>query len=255
MSAMKSPEKTNRSAKRTPAILASLVAASTLLGCGGSEPPAKSADDEEGERAFRREADEGDFGVSSDVGGMNEEKVKSAFKRARKGLISCVEDGWSRIEFLGGGVNFLVGVNEDGKVKYAYLERSTLGDRQTERCMLDVLREQKWPKAVGGEVGQARNSLEFDPPPDVRPPIDWSIDDISSGLGDIQESLDRCKSNASAGYYSVTMYVGTDGSAIAVGGSPPGPGADMALDCIVGALRSAKFRSPGSWPAKVTFDL
>jgi hypothetical protein len=193
--------------------------------------------------------------MSAEVGGLPENEVRSAFKRAAKGLTRCLTDGYGRVEFLGGEVNFLVAVNGEGKVEAAYLERSTLGDRETEKCLVGVLREQKWPKAVGGKVGEARNSLSFDPPSDVRPPIEWTPDDIRDGLGKVAGNLDTCKQQASSGSYSITMYVGTDGSPMAVGVSPPSGDADLAMDCIVGVLRGAKFKEPGSWPAKVTFEL
>jgi hypothetical protein len=151
-------------------------------------------------------------------------------------------------------VDFYVGVHPDGSVD-TYLETSTLGDRQTEKCLLDVIRAQTWPKPVGGQVGEARNSLSFDPPDDVRPPLEWSIDNISAALSQVQSDIDNCKQHASLGRYAATVYVDTDGSALSAGGTPPGPNADLALDCLIGVLRSVKYPSPGSYPAKVTFDL
>jgi hypothetical protein len=51
------------------------------------------------------------------------------------------------------------------------------------------------------------------------------------------------------------MYVGTDGHALSVGVTPPDSHGEAAVDCLVGVLKEAKYPSPGSWPAKVTFTL
>jgi len=231
------------------AVLVSLVA----LGCGGSTPPPRQ--EKEPERAFRTGGDESNVDVSAEVGGLPEAAVRSAFKRAEKGFLRCLTEGYGRIEFMGGEVAFYVAVGKGGTIARAYLERSTIGDRDTEQCLVDVLRKQKWPAPVGGEVGEARNSLTFDPPADVRPPLDWSENDLGDGLGRVRKELDDCKQQAGSGTYTVTMYVDPDGTAKSVGVSSPTAGADVAMDCIVGVLRSAKFSSPGSYAAKVTFDL
>jgi hypothetical protein len=168
-------------------------------------------------------------------------------------LEACLADGWTRVEFMGGAVTFYIAVNLDGSLKDVYLEQSTLGHRETEKCLTDVLRSQAWPRPVGGKVGEARNSMNLDPPADVRPPIDWAPDEIAEGLTQISEDLDTCKEGN--GPFSVTIYVGTDGSVLSAGAAPPNAAGEQAVDCIVGVLMSAQFASPGSWPAKVSFEL
>jgi len=236
-------------------LLATLLATTAFAGCGGDEKEAKDPTDVNPRKFRSGDDDEGGMGVSSDVGGLNDSQTRAAFRNAQAGFKKCLMEGWERIEFLGGEVHFYVALDDTGTIKANYLEETTLGDRATERCMLDVISAQKWPKAVGGEIGEARSSLAFDPPEDVRPPVDWSVDDISQTLAKVGDDLDNCKRHASPGRYSVTMYIGTNGSPISVGVAPPNGEADLAIDCIVGVLRGATFPSPGSWPAKVTFDL
>ena len=80
---------------------------------------------------------------------MNEEETQSAFNSALGDLRRCFVAGTQRIEFLAGQVHFALEVNAQGRLSRAYLKASTLGDRQTEQCMLNALKEQTWPKPVG----------------------------------------------------------------------------------------------------------
>ena len=74
--------------------------------------------------------------TESEIGGLNEDAVEATFKRSLAALQNCLNDGSSRVEFLGGSVAFFLKIDARGRVEHAHLESSTLGDRTTERCML-----------------------------------------------------------------------------------------------------------------------
>jgi hypothetical protein len=220
-----------------------------LLACGEGAPVAKTADDTpqtEEERGSRPQ-------VQGEIGGLDEQKVNTAFESSLSGLQRCLNQGASRVEFLGGSVAFFIKIGMEGQVEAAYLEKSTLGDRDTEKCMLDAVRSKKWPKPVGGEHGLARKSFDFDPPNDVRAPADYDQDHLNKALGKISDKLDSCKD--AKGSYEATIYVGTDGTVLSAGVTPPDEQGEGSIDCLVSTLKSASFPSPGSWPAKVTFQL
>lgn len=219
------------------------------LACAEATPPAKTADD-----APETQEDHGSkLAVSSEIGGLDEDKVNAAFESSLSGLERCLHQGSSRVEFLGGSVSFFVKIDTSGKVDGAYLEKSTLGDRDTEKCMLGALRAKKWPKPVGGEHGLARKSFDFDPPNDVRPPADYDQEHLNKALGKISDKVASCKNGK--GSYEATIYVATDGSVLSAGVTPPDESGEESVDCLVETLKSAAFPSPGSWPAKVTFTL
>jgi hypothetical protein len=220
------------------------------LACGGgATPEAKVADDAP---AVENERGSG-VSASSEIGGLNEDEVDAAFSSSVKGLQSCLDKGAQRVEFLGGSVSFFLKIDTSGKVDHAHLERSTIGDRATEKCMLEALRRKDWPKPVGGDHGLARKSFDFDPPNDVREPAPWSQEDAEPGLKEVSEDLSKCKDGKGA--FQATLYVGTEGNVLAAGVTPPDEDGEQAVDCLVGVLEGAKFPSPGSWPAKVTLDL
>ncbi|HET9929191.1 MAG TPA: AgmX/PglI C-terminal domain-containing protein [Polyangiaceae bacterium] len=223
------------------------------VSCGGSEPPPETPDHAaHAPRQHRR--GNGAVGVASEIGGMNEERVDATFKRSLDALQECLNKGSERVEYLGGSVAFFVRVNSEGKAEHVHLERSTLGDRQTEKCMLSTLRARRWPKPVGGMNGLARKSFEFDPPSDVRPPIDWDPENVKKGLDKISDKLTECKEGDS-GKFEATMYVSAEGSVLAASVTPPDEAGESSVDCLVDALRSASYPSPGSWVAKVSFSL
>jgi hypothetical protein len=210
---------------------------------------AKTADD----RPETHERREGGPSVSSEIGGLDEDKVNAAFEASLSGLQRCLGEGASRVEFLGGSVSFFVKIDTAGKVDGAYLEKSTLGDRDTEKCMLAALRARSWPKPVGGEHGLARKSFDFDAPNDVRAPADYDHDHLDKGLSKIAGKLASCKS--ARGAYEATIYVATDGSVLSASVTPPNEDGEDAVDCLVSTLKAASFPSPGSWPAKISFTL
>jgi len=233
-------------------VLPALIAALSVAACGGSERHPKTAhhhDDDGDPEPHRSNLD-----VSSEIGALDEAQVTKTFTASVKGLQGCVEQGAGRVEFLGGAVAFYVKVDSSGHASEAYLEQSTIGDRDTEKCMLDLLRAKKWPAPVGGQSGIAKKSFDFDPPNDVRPPLDWSADRVSSELSAKSAEIGKCKSSA-PGTYSATMYVDTKGHVMSVGIAPPDAAGEQAVDCLVNVVRDTKFPSPGSWPAKVSFEL
>ncbi|HYP78612.1 MAG TPA: AgmX/PglI C-terminal domain-containing protein [Polyangiaceae bacterium] len=219
-------------------------------GCGGSEPaplaPAPTVE-EHGDTSNR-------VSTSAEIGGLNEEKVDKTFQRALSDFQRCLDDGAKRVEFLGGSVSFFLKIDADGKVDHAHLEKSTIGDRETEKCMLDSLRNKKWPKPVGGMHGLARKSFDFDPPNDVRAPTSWDGEHVTDAVGKLSKKVSACKKGES-GAFEATLYVATDGSVMAAGVTPPSEAGESDVDCLVATLKAATLPSPGSWPAKVTFSL
>lgn len=218
----------------------------------GSKPARVAATPPPRHSDAKRGSDE--VSVSSEVGAMDEDAVNRVFEKAQSGLTNCLRKGASRVELLGGDVAFFVGINLSGQAEDARLEHSTLGDRDTEACMIAVLKARSWPKPVGGRKGQVHKSYSFDMPNEARPPVEWSADDVEDTLKKLHKHANKCTGGGS-GTYQVTAYIDTRGSAISVGVAPPDTASDSKLDCLIEVVKSAKFKSPGSYPAKVSFEL
>jgi hypothetical protein len=231
-------------------VTCSVLAIAAFTACGGNEPAPQAPE----APAEAHEDTANQLGVSAEIGGLSEEKVDKTFQSALTDFQRCLDDGAKRVEFLGGSVSFFIKINQRGKVDHAHLEKSTMGDRDTEKCMLDSLRSKRWPKPVGGVHGLARKSFDFDPPNDVRAPTSWDGDRVSDAVSKLSKQFSACKKGES-GAFEATLYVATDGSVLSAGVTPPDEPGEADVDCLVETLKGASLPSPGSWPAKVTFSL
>ncbi len=241
-------------ARALSGLFAPMAAAAMLAACGGSPPPPaeepQAAEPDEGGARKVRAAP----GIESEIGSMDEAKVKQTFELASGKLSACFNRGTQRLAYLAGDVRFVVRVGKDGSPRWAYAKDSTLGDRETEACMLEVLKAATWPKPEGGE-GLAENNFSFEPGGDERPPVDWTPQQLGAPYRGAKAALDRCRKNAGTKSIKATMYVETDGKPSAVGVSSADERGEAAASCVVDALRAVKFPSPGSYAAKVSVTI
>ena len=191
--------------------------------------------------------------MSGQLGSLDQGKVDQTFNHLMPRFGDCLAQASSRVEFIGGHVKFFVRISTDGTTKWVYLSESTLGDRDAERCMLGVARDTQWPPPLEGE-GQAQKSFDFDPSPDVRDAVPWGPDRVAKAVSGARGKLGQCAHGA-PGRYRATVYVQTNGAALSAGVTPPDERGENAVDCMVGVIKGLKFPSPGSWPAKVSFDI
>lgn len=194
------------------------------------------------------------IGATAEVGALPEEESVYAFKESFEGIRQCFIDGSERIEFLGGKISLQVWVNDQGRAQTVFAENSTLGDRKTERCMFDTLKGMSWPKPVGGPIAMAQNTFEFEMTGDVRAPVAWEEDQIEPALADNRGRIAACKGGVRE-KFTATVYVDTDGAPLSVGMAAPDRSQEAHSECLVELLSGLKYPTPGSWPAKVSFQL
>jgi hypothetical protein len=224
------------------------VAAVALCACG-SEPPPKAPEPAKEEEHVARPRLE----TKSELGTVDPGAVKQAFSKLDDKFMGCQKRGLDRVEVLSGGVKLFLRIGEDGTARWAYLEESDLGDRDTEKCLLDVVMGASWPRPDGGDA-EARYTMDL-PLQSTRPPNDWSSDKVAKALGKHGDAIDRCKAGASA-KFQATMYVGPGGKVLAAGVATSSKDGAERADCLADVLEKMKgLPSPGSWPAKVSFGL
>jgi hypothetical protein len=223
-----------------------------LAACGGTTQEAKEPEPVALQPA--REAERPKLAVAQELGSIDPDQVQKVWNRLRPDFDNCRKAGLERVEYLHGDVKFFIRIGPDGAVKWTFLEDSTLGDRDTEKCLLGVITAAPWPKPDGGDA-EVRNSIGFDP--EGRPPAAWSTDKIAAVLGKNDKDLHRCKGHEKATFH-VTLYVSPshkDGKVQAAGASVPNKDGADKIDCIVDEVKGWKMPSPGSWGAKVEFRI
>lgn len=240
-----------RSLTRAPLGLGLLLASFVfVIGCGSQQKKA----DNSSKVVVDNEDEFEDDGVEmmQEFGGMSEDKVTKAFKRVQKDLVACLGVEGPSSEYLGGQVAFLVTVDRSGRTLAAQMERSDLGSYSVERCMLDILAKNHWPKPVGGHKGLARSGMEYDSGA-VRPPVQWEVSDIESTLTSSKnaEILAAC---GGGGPFEITAYVATSGKVLSAGIAHTDYDGEKTAACLVAAVEEMRFPSPGSWPAKISFQ-
>lgn len=228
-------------------------AASTVLGfgCGGKEEPPKTPDVVEPPPEAPHATD---VSTLAEIGALDQEEVAKGFREAQRGIQACLIDGAKRVEFLGGDIAFFIKIDQQQKLAHVHAEHSSLGDRATEKCMFDALRNSTWPAPEGGLMGIAHSSFDFDMPNDVRPPVMWDSRRVKPQKSALHDQILECK-HGSKGKFEATLYVDTEGSPISASVTPPDEAGESSVDCLVSLLLKAHYDSPGSWPVKVTFPL
>jgi hypothetical protein len=222
-------------------------------GCGGSKEEPKVPEPEpESSRQTSTFAPKPS--ITQELGSMDPEAAQRTWNTLQASFDTCRRQGMQRVEYLHGDVKFFVRVGQDGRTRWAYYEDSTIGDRETETCLMDAVKAASWPRPSGGDA-EVRNSFGFDP--EGRAPASWTSDRIASVLGKNDTDLLKCKKGLRAEVH-VTMYVEAhkkEGKVQAVGASVAAKDADEKIECILNEVRSWKLPSPGSWAAKVEFRI
>jgi len=269
-----------------------------LAGCGGSSEPARSAHGgadspdrhpaaEPGEEGAQPATSErpgaAQIEVQGEIGGLDQDAVNRVVQSASRDIDRCWERGVARNELVSGSIQLVLGIGGTGRAAYAFVERSSLGESEMERCMLKTLTDRTFPKPVGGKVGLVRSSFSFELDKTTRAPVSWPSSRVSETLAALADPIAACKSGASQSL-TATVYVkevelppppieetdagdaGADaaaedagpsyvGRAISVGVAAPDQRSWAAAECLERLLSQVDYPTPGGWPAKVTFGL
>lgn len=221
-----------------------------IAGCGSSAPhTTKAAPKEaptENEEASSTPA------ARSEIGGLNEEAVARAFERMNDDVQNCFAQGTTKISSLGGHVKMKLRIDPKGALRWAYMSESTLGDRDTEKCLLDAARGKSWPLPVGGD-GLAERAYDVDPPSPVK---ELDPKKFKVALALVRKETPKCRKKGTWGtVFRVTAYLRYDGLPVSVGIAPPNEKGEDVIDCMIKIIKKVKFGGIGRRLGKVSFDM
>ena len=244
-----------QSMKRFVAVLACVMSVgvgSLGAGCGGEEEQTVVTEEETTGAETREERDDG-VEVEGLMGTIRADEVERGVQTRMLGFQRCFQQRYDAVEMLGGHFQMAFRVRRDGTVLWVYPKASTVGDRPTERCLLDAAAEIHFPRPHGGEA-EFSYSLELDPLDDVRPAEPWDPAHVSTTIAEEKPGLVE---SCGEGAWSVTAYVAPGGEVMAVGAASDELDVASAehLDCVTQTVASWTLPDPGSYPAKVTFAI
>lgn len=224
-------------------------------GCGGGSST-ETTTTERSERTTGRERTTSEealpegASITGLMGTIPARSVSSTMDGRMSHLARCFADRSDDVEFLEGDITLSFRIHTDGTVAWVYPSRSTIGDHETESCILGVARSAHFSRPTGGEA-EFSWGFGIDAASDVRLPISWTADHVTEAIEANRASVASCGRTG----FQLTAYVAPGGAVMAVGGTCPDADALTALDCVVTAVRGWTMPNPGSYPAKVSFSL
>jgi hypothetical protein len=190
------------------------------------------------------------------LGSISQATISRAMAQRMERFGDCFAQRYDALPLLAGAATLAFRVRGDGSVRWVHLVNSSVGDRQTERCVLGVAAGMRFsPGPVGGDA-EFQDTIELQAPDDVRPPVAWQPSRLRATLRASASGLRAC--NVPGDDLRVTVYVDPGASVASVGASftPRDPTVDSqaALDCVTQQVARWPFPDPGSYTAKVTFE-
>lgn len=242
-----------------------VVAAMVVMGCGGEpEPTAVETQETAGDEGLEG-VDDG-MGTSGTLGTIPQFAIESSLQGRQRRFLRCFTEAWKRNDLIGGEIRFVFRADAEGAVRWVYPASSSVGDHETERCLLEVARGATFPPPGSGEA-EFTWSLSVDPMEDVRPPVAMEAGEMEDEISEnAAAALEECAPDGSASY-RVTAYVKPGGAVLAAGlatraeaealpgAEPPPEVAAEAVQCVVDHVEGWELPDPGSYPGKISFDL
>lgn len=230
-------------------VSALLLTVFALAGCGSAPPapPPRAA----AQAPAAAEPAPPPPAAHADIGGLNEADVERAFGKLSGAIEGCFATGSARVSALGGRFKMKLRIDAAGGLRWAYLAESTLGDRDTEKCLLDAAHAKTWPRPVGGE-GLAEKSFEIESP---QAPTALDEERFKVAIKLARKETAKCRKAGAWGVFQATTYLRYDGRVLAAGISPPNEKGEAVVDCMAKALKKLRFGSVGRKLGKLSFEL
>ena len=231
-----------------PRLAAAVIGMTLMMASAGCAPGSAGLAAELDGTAER--IDPGPSHVEAEIGGMDEFATNEAFNALAPDFARCVERGSAELDTFGGHAHIALRVKRDGQIRWAYLKDSTLGDRETERCVLGLVRQTTWPRPLSGE-GLADSTF------DVEPRKEPSLVDarrVGRGVLRARNQASQCRHGV-PGTFRATVYLGKDGRVLSAGVAPPSEAGETVADCVAESLEGLPFGYTSARGAKTSFEL
>jgi len=197
--------------------------------------------------------DNGGMVIEGQLGFIPQNELMRTLTPATPQLAQCYNERLADHPYMSGRIELKFRIGTDGSVRWVIPLHSTLGDRDTERCMLDRARALRFTRPRGGET-ETTYPLELEGGEDARPATAWQPTRLDAVVGRNRSALQRCRNGAS-GPIEITLYAAPNGTVASAGVSVANDGALQAIDCVVREVSGWRVPDPGSWYARATITL
>jgi hypothetical protein len=193
--------------------------------------------------------------VSGIEGTLHNFDVKTKIEARAREFSACQQSRARSVPMLSGTIEFGIHVKHSGDVSDVDLRASDVGDRELERCFIEVIRGVHFPKPNGGDANVTYTML-LGPAGKGREPEQWNpgrVEHLVAKHGaDVREECELPTGEA----YTVTAYVNASGRVISAGVAGKAMSETQRFDCIAEQLTHWSMPKPTKKRiAKVTFPL
>jgi len=230
-------------------VMVASVALAFACGASDAEEETMTTEEEHTSGSEEHVEREDDVQITGLMGTISREAVQRSIEPRMNSFLRCFMTRYDSVEVLGGRIELAFRIDVQGNVLWVYPRSSTVGDRATERCLVETASRIHFSRPQGGEAEFAY-PLELDPPEDVRPAISWDGTRVADAV-----SSQRGSVSCGSGRFEVTVYVSPGGAVLSAGASTADQQRAESLDCVADAVSGWQMPDPGSYPAKVTFSL
>ena len=187
------------------------------------------------------------------MGSLDPARVRRTLRDAEGTLTACYTRRVDALPCLSGHIGLRIRVGEDGAVRWAIPTASNLGDRATERCIVEAAAALRFEAPCGGEA-EVTYALDLDGGPDRRPATAWTPQRVEAALRTRRTALAACRPGNRAPI-QVTLYVAPNGTVAAAGAPLASHEAAAVTDCVLREVRALHLPTPGSWYARATVTI
>lgn len=229
----------------------------SALGCGSSAPPPAVEPEPMREPSRREEPVDDGVSIEGLLGTLSAQEIDRGMRSVVPRLERCLLTRVAESELVAGRAEIAFRVATSGEVRWVFLRSSSFADSEAEACMLNVARAARFPEPHGGEA-EFVFPLELPYSEDVRPPLAWEASRVANVIPAVRaEAATACGQWWSAAPFQVTVLIDRGGVVRHAGaaGDVRTPDTVDAYRCVADVAEHHTFPDPGSYPAKVSFEL
>jgi hypothetical protein len=190
--------------------------------------------------------------VNGLTGTLNKNDVHQAMDARQVEFNACIRQSRRSLKFVSGAIRYAFRVDAAGQVTVLRPTQSTIGHRELEECLTEVVRTTQFPKPAGRAAAEFAWGMSVDSAGEDAPALQPRkfAPLVRKRVSAVYRS---CELRRRARFH-LTAYVTPTGTIASVGGFGSSPEADDQLDCVLEQVE--KWHVPKAPRlSKISFDL